>query len=58
MKENGIVNEIIILSIGTDASQETIRTGLAMGGDRGVLIKTSEDEIDPINIGKIIKNVW
>ncbi len=57
MKENGIVNEIIILSIGTDASQETIRTGLAMGGDRGVLIKTSEDEIDPINIGKIIKNV-
>ena len=39
LKEKGVVNEIIVLSIGNDKSQETIRTGLAMGGDRGVLIK-------------------
>ena len=39
LKEKGIVSEIVILSIGNDKSQETIRTGLAMGGDRGVLIK-------------------
>ena len=38
LKEKGVVNEIV-LSIGNDKSQETIRTGLAMGGDRGVLIK-------------------
>ena len=35
LKESGIINEIIILSIGAESSQETIRTGLAMGGDRG-----------------------
>ena len=57
LKENGIINEIIILSIGTDSSQETIRTGLAMGGDRGVLVKTDGKEIDP-NIGKIIKSIF
>ena len=58
LKEKGIINEIIILSIGTDSSQETIRTGLAMGGDRGVLVKTDGNEIDPLNIGKIIKFIF
>ena len=57
MKESGIINEIIILSIGADTSQETIRTGLAMGGDRGILIKTDGQDLDPLNIGKIIKVV-
>ena len=46
LKENGTLNEIIILSIGSDSSQETIRTGLAMGGDRGILVKTDGQEID------------
>ena len=36
LKEKGIVAEIVILSIGSESSQETIRTGLAMGGDRGI----------------------
>ena len=58
MKENGTINEIIILSIGADTSQETIRTGLAMGGDRGVLVKTNGNDIDPLNIGKIIKSIF
>tara|TARA_B100000029_G_scaffold218152_1_gene215944 strand:- start:131 stop:886 length:756 start_codon:yes stop_codon:yes gene_type:complete len=57
LKEKGIVNEIIILSIGNDNSQETIRTGLAMGGDRGILVKCEDPEIDPLNIGKIIKKI-
>ena len=57
MKEKKLIEEIIILSIGSDASQETIRTGLAMGGDRGILVKTSEEDMDPLNVGKIIKNV-
>ena len=47
LKEKGVIDEIIVLSIGTDASQETIRTGLAMGGDRGILVKTNGQEIDP-----------
>ena len=57
LKEKGILNEIVVLSIGTESSQETIRTGLAMGGDRGILVKSSDEDIDPLNIGKIIKNV-
>ena len=58
LKEKGVIDEIIVLSIGTDASQETIRTGLAMGGDRGILVKTNGQEIDPLNIGKIIKFIF
>ena len=57
LKEKGIVTEIVILSIGSESSQETIRTGLAMGGDRGILVKSSDEDIDPLNIGKIIKKV-
>jgi len=57
LKEKGILTEIVVLSIGTESSQETIRTGLAMGGDRGILVKSSDEDIDPLNIGKIIKNV-
>ena len=57
MKEKGLVNEIIILSVGTDKSQETIRSALAMGGDRGILIKTDNDQIEPLNVGKIIKEI-
>ena len=57
LKEKGILTEIVVLSIGTESSQETIRTGLAMGGDRGILVKSDDEDIDPLNIGKIIKYV-
>ena len=43
LKEAGKADEIIILSIGEEKCQETIRTALAMGADRGILIKTSDD---------------
>ena len=57
MKEKNQIQEIVILSIGTDKSQETIRSGLAMGGDRGVLVKTDKDQLEPLTVGKIIKAV-
>ena len=57
LKEKGVVNEIIVLSIGNDKSQETIRTGLAMGGDTGVLIKIDDDDLDPLNVAKLIKGI-
>ena len=57
LKEKEIVTEIVVLSIGSESSQETIRTGLAMGGDRGILVKSTDEDIDPLNIGKIIKKV-
>ncbi len=57
MKEKGLIDEIIVLSIGTDKSQETIRSGLAMGGDRGILVKTDNEQIEPLNVGKIIQTI-
>ncbi len=57
MKEKGIVSEIIILSIGSDNCQETIRTGLAMGGDRGILVKNQDSEIEPLNVGKVVQEI-
>ena len=54
LKEAGTVSEIVVLSIGPQQSQETIRTALAMGADRGVLVKTDE-LVEPLNVAKIIK---
>ena len=54
LKEKGVAKEIVVLSIGTLSSQETIRTALAMGADRGILIETG-DEIQPLTAAKIIK---
>ena len=56
IKESGKADEIIILSIGEEKSQETIRTALAMGADRGILIKAS-DEIEPLSVSKLISKI-
>ena len=56
IKEAGKADEIIILSIGNDKAQETIRTALAMGADRGIHIITDND-LEPLAISKIISKV-
>ncbi len=56
LKEAGTISEIVVLSIGPQQSQETIRTALAMGADRGILVKTDE-LVEPLNVAKIIKAV-
>ena len=56
IKEAGKADEIIILSIGNNKVQETIRTALAMGADRGIHIKTNND-LEPLAISKIISKV-
>lgn len=56
MKESGAADEVIIVSVGPQQSQETIRTGLAMGADRGILVQTDE-EIEPLGIAKILKSI-
>ena len=56
IKEAGKADEIIILSVGNDKAQETIRTALAMGADRGIHIKTDND-LEPLAISKIISKV-
>ena len=54
MKEAGKADEIIAVSIGVQQCQETIRTALAMGADRGIHIKTDED-IEPLAVAKLLK---
>ncbi len=56
MKEAGTVEEIIVVSAGAAQAQETIRTGLAMGADRGVLIE-SEIALEPLAVAKLLKAV-
>ena len=56
IKEAGKAEEIIILSIGEEKCQETIRTALAMGADRGILVKTN-DEIEPLSVSKIVAKI-
>ncbi len=56
IKEAGKANEVVVVSIGPSQAQETIRTGLAMGGDRGVLVET-DAELEPLTIAKLLKAV-
>ncbi|RME96815.1 MAG: electron transfer flavoprotein subunit beta/FixA family protein [Alphaproteobacteria bacterium] len=56
LKEAGQAQEIIAVSIGPEKAQETIRTALAMGADRGILV-TGEAEIEPLAVAKILKAV-
>ena len=53
MKEKGIANEIVVASIGKSNCQETIRSGLAMGGDRGIHV-VSEDDLEPLAVTKVL----
>src|SRR5690606_16941795 len=58
MKEKGIASEIVAVSIGTSKAQETIRTALAMGADRGILIETDEGvTVEPLAVAKLLKAV-
>ena len=56
MKEAGTASEVVIVSAGAAQAQETIRTGLAMGADRGVLIE-SEVALEPLAVAKLLKAV-
>ena len=56
LKEAGKVEEVIVVSIGTAQAQETIRTALAMGADRGILVKV-DDIVEPLAVAKILKGV-
>ena len=56
LKESGSVEEIIVVAAGPAQSQETLRTGLAMGADRAVLIET-EEAPEPLAVAKLLKAV-
>ena len=54
LKEAGTASEIVVVSIGPDQSQETIRTALAMGADRGIHVPASHDT-EPLAVAKVLK---
>jgi electron transfer flavoprotein beta subunit len=54
LKEKGVATEIVAVSMGIAACQETIRTALAMGADRGILVET-EVELQPLAVAKLLK---
>ncbi len=56
LKEAGKASEVILVSAGETAATDTIRTGLAMGADRGILVKT-EGRLEPLAVAKILKAV-
>jgi len=56
LKEAGSAEEIIAVSIGPVKAQETLRTALAMGADRAILIET-DDEVEPLAVAKLLKAV-
>ncbi len=55
-KEAGKASEVIVVSIGPAQAAETLRTGLAMGADRGVLVKV-EGIVEPLAVAKLLKGV-
>ncbi|QCI69154.1 electron transfer flavoprotein subunit beta/FixA family protein [Phreatobacter stygius] len=56
LKEKGAATEIVVVSIGPQGAAETIRTGLAMGADRGIHVKT-DATVEPLAVAKILKGV-
>ena len=56
LKEKGVVTEIVAVSIGPQQAQETIRTALAIGADRGILIQ-SDAEVEPLAVAKLLAEV-
>src|SRR6201982_2228981 len=56
LKEAGKATEIVVVSIGPAQASETIRTGLAMGADRGILVK-ADGNVEPLAVAKILKAV-
>ena len=56
LKEAGKVEEIVVVSIGPQQAQETLRTALAMGADRAILVK-AEGDVEPLGVAKVLKGV-
>lgn len=60
LKEAGVANEVVVASIGVKQVQETLRTALAMGADRAILVSAADDvhtDIEPLAVAKILKAV-
>jgi electron transfer flavoprotein beta subunit len=56
LKEKGVATEIVAVSIGPAKAQETLRTALAMGADRAILVQTDE-EVEPLGVAKLLAKI-
>ena len=56
LKEKGVATEVVVVSVGPTKAQETLRTALAMGADRGILVET-DAEVEPLAVAKILKAI-
>jgi len=57
LKEKGKASEVVAVSIGPQQASETLRTALAMGADRGILVKTGGAAVEPLAVAKILKAI-
>jgi len=56
LKEKGAATEVVVVSIGEAKAQETLRTALAMGADRAILV-TTDDKVEPLGVAKLLKAI-
>src|SRR3954465_4407684 len=56
LREKGVATEIVAVSIGPAKAQETLRTALAMGADRAILVQ-SDDEVEPVAVAQILAKI-
>jgi electron transfer flavoprotein beta subunit len=57
LREKGVASEIVAVSIGPAKAAETLRTALAMGADRAILVETDE-AVEPLGVAKLLKAIW
>ncbi|MFA7594896.1 MAG: electron transfer flavoprotein subunit beta/FixA family protein [Novosphingobium sp.] len=56
LKEQGVASEVVVVSIGVAKAQETLRTALAMGADRAILVET-DAEVEPLGVAKLLAKI-
>jgi electron transfer flavoprotein beta subunit len=57
LKEKGVATEVVAVSIGPQQAQETLRTALAMGADRAILINANDQDLEPLAVAKVLQKV-
>ena len=57
LKEKGVVTEVVAVSVGPTQAQETLRTALAMGADRAILVNAGTEDLEPLAVAKVLKAV-
>ncbi|RAK57626.1 electron transfer flavoprotein subunit beta/FixA family protein [Phenylobacterium deserti] len=57
LKEKGVATEIVAVSVGPTQAQETLRTALAMGADRAILVQANDQDLEPLAVAKVLKAI-